>query len=222
MHATIREIPVTAEAIQVGRRVRYHASYCGKDSDGLIVDVKGDIAEVILFDGRRFTMSRSHFGGIGIGHRLLDRVHGPALVQKARELAAKREADELLAREKAKRDLADRQRSMKIETAPIFFWNGIKDAKGEKLQKAHYSMGGYTNVPAEMAAETISIYARDYTGFSALVRSCFDVKNDSDGMTDYFETDRIQVLPGHPLYPEVRAAFEAQQAHRERRVAKRG
>lgn len=244
MYATLAEIPVTASAIIVGRRVRFYGGYCGSDCDGLIVAVHGTpnpepaqtilggigrvirsndcSVDVILFDGRRSRVQQSSFGGIGIGYRLVDRVHGPALIAKAREIAAKREADEILAREKAKRDLADRQRAMKIETAPVFFWNGIKDAKGEKLQKAHYSMGGYTNVPAEMADETITIYARDYASFSALVGACFDVRNDSDSMTDYFEKDRIQVLPVHPLYPQVRAAFDAQQAHRERRIAKRG
>lgn len=244
MTSAIATIPVTADEIIVGRRVRFHAGYCGTDGEGLIVAVHGTpnpaqaqtilggigrvirandcSVDVILFDGRRDRVHQCNLNGIGIGYRLLDRVHGPELIQKARELAAKRKADELLAREKAKLDLVDSQRSMKIEIAPVFYFNGIKDAKGEKLQKAHYSMGGYTNVPADMAAETISIYARDYTGFSALVRSCFEVKNDSDSMTDYFDKDSIQVLPVHPLYPMVRAAFEAQQAHRERRIAKRG
>jgi len=237
------EIEVTAEAITVGRRVRFHAGYGGTDGEGLIVEIHGTpnpapaqtilggigrlirqndcSVDVILFDGRRSRVNQSSLGCMGIGYRLIDRVHGPALIQKARELAAQREADELLAREKAKLDLADSQRNMKIETAPVFFWNGIKDAKGEKLQKAHYSMGGYTNVPAEMSADTITIYARDYSGFSSLVRDCFEVKNDSDLMSDYFDNDRIQVLPVHPLYPQVRAAFDAQQAHRDRRVAKR-
>lgn len=237
------EIPVTADAIIVGRRVRFFAGYGGRDGDGLIVAVHGTPnpepaqtilggvgriirsndcrVDVILFDGRRATVQQSSLGCIGIGYRLVDRVHGPALIEVARKAAAQREADELLAREKAKRDLVDAQRSIVIETAPVFFWNGIKDAKGEKLQKAHYSMGGYTNVPDEMAAETITIYCREYTGFSALVGSCFDVKNDSDSMTDYFEKDRIQVLPVHPLYPQVRAAFEAQQARRDRRIAAR-
>jgi hypothetical protein len=237
------EIEAAAEAITVGRRVRFHGGLFGEDCDGLIVAVHGTPnpepaqttlggarrvirsndchVEVILFDGRRATVQQSSFGGIGIGYRLVDRVHCNALIQVARKTAAKREADELLAREKAKHDLADAQRSVVIKTAPVFFWNGIKDAKGEKLQKAHYSMGGYTNVPAEMAADTITIYSHEYTGFSALVRTCFEVKNESDSMTDYFEKDRIQVLPVHPLYPQVRAAFDAQQARRERRIASR-
>lgn len=236
------EIPITADAITVGRRVRFHAGYCGRNGDGVIVAVHGTPnpepvqticggigrvvrrndcrVDVILFDGRRATVQQSSFGGIGIGYCLVDRVHGLALIEVARKAAAQREADELLAREKAKRDLAEAQRATVIETAPVFFWNGIKDAKGHSLQKAHYSMGGYTNVPDEMSAETISIYCRDYTGFSALVRNCFDVKNDSDAMTDYFDKDRIQVLPVHPLYPQVLAAFEAQQARRDRRLGK--
>ena len=45
--------------------------------------------------------------------------------------------------------------------------------------------------------------------------------NDSDSMTDYFDNDKILVLPVHPLFPKVKAAYEAMQAHQDRRYAKR-
>lgn len=99
-----------------------------------------------------------------------------------------------------------------------FFYNGIK-ANGGKLQKAHYSKGSFT--PEAMAKygydrETITIYAREYTGFSADVRALLTVENNSDLMTDYFEKDRIRVKKDHPLYAQVLKGFEASEARRQR------
>lgn len=87
-----------------------------------------------------------------------------------------------------------------------FFYNGIKVGKGS-LQKAHYSLGNLRNHPDE----TITIYAREYTRFSAEIREAFKVENDTDTMTDYFEHDRIRVEPSHPMYAVVKAAWEKQE-----------
>lgn len=108
------------------------------------------------------------------------------------------------------------------ENAPRFYWNGIRDAKGTQLQRCWYSdMGPHGSVSGKYPAHTITIYARDYDGFSKRVCECFVVENDSDVMTDYFDKDHIRVVPTHPLYPQVKAALEAQTAHREKRAAKR-
>lgn len=96
-----------------------------------------------------------------------------------------------------------------------FFWNGIK-ANGGKLQRAFLSIGGLANHPDG----TITIYARDYSGFSAEVRAAFKVENNSDMMTDYFETDTIRVMPSHPLYAQVLEAVNAREAHYAKRAAK--
>ena len=95
--------------------------------------------------------------------------------------------------------------------APLFYWNGIKDAKGEKLQKCWYSP--HKSVTGKYPAGTISITARNYARFSKLVAECFQVENDSDVMTDYFDYDRIYVIPTHPLYPAAKAALDANTAH---------
>jgi hypothetical protein len=95
-----------------------------------------------------------------------------------------------------------------------FKWNGIKASDG-KLQRAFYSDGALLNSPAG----TITIYGRDYKPFSAEVREAFKVENDSDGMTDYFETDRIRVTPAHPLYSQVQAALVAREAHYAKRAS---
>lgn len=87
-----------------------------------------------------------------------------------------------------------------------FFYNGIKVGKGS-LQKAHFSLGNLRN----HAENTITIYAREYTRFSAEIREAFKVENDTDTMTDYFEHDRIRVEPSHPLYAQVKAAFDKQE-----------
>ena len=100
-----------------------------------------------------------------------------------------------------------------IVDVPLFYYNGIKDAKGGKLQKCWYSSGELRSYPAG----TITIYARDYCRFSAKVNACFAVENDTDTMTDYFDDDKIRVIPGHPLYKAVCAAMAAQDARRTRR-----
>ena len=98
-----------------------------------------------------------------------------------------------------------------------FYWNGIKGVSGI-LQKVTYSKGHYTP-ESGLCENTITIYKRDHTPFSAEVRAWFTIQNDSDGMTDYFETDRIRVSPDHPLYQQVNQAFEAREAHYEKRFA---
>lgn len=111
-------------------------------------------------------------------------------------------------------------------TAPAtlrFYYNGIK-ANGGKLQKAHYSKGNLVAWAMEKFgydSETITIYAREYTGFSAEVRELFTVENDTDTMTDYFEKDRIRVKKDHPLYAQVLKGYEAQEARRVRMAERR-
>jgi hypothetical protein len=108
-----------------------------------------------------------------------------------------------------------------------FFWNGIK-ANGGKLQKAHFTKGNFT--PEAMAKygfdnDTITVYNRSYIRFTQEIREVFTVVNESDMVTDYFETDRIRVKKDHPLYAQVLKAFYAQEEHnqkiRERRILSR-
>jgi hypothetical protein len=57
--------------------------------------------------------------------------------------------------------------------------------------------------------------------FTAAIQQAFVVTNGTDTMTDYFEKDRIRVAPAHPLYAQVKAAYDAQTAHRLAQEAKR-
>lgn len=97
-----------------------------------------------------------------------------------------------------------------------FLWNGIKASDG-KLQGASYSDGPLINYPVG----TLTIYANSYRRFSDEIAMNFSVQNNSDSMSDYFEQDHIRVLVDHPLYSAVKAALDAQNAHRAKVQAKR-
>jgi len=97
-----------------------------------------------------------------------------------------------------------------------FFYNGIKE-NGGKLQKAYYSIGGWTTFPEQM----ITIYALGYSRFSSEIQESFCVQNDSDSMTDYFCKDIVRVMPGDKYYRDVLAAYIMQQEHRKKIRAKR-
>ena len=84
-------------------------------------------------------------------------------------------------------------------TSIKFFYNGIKINGENKLLKCFYSIDNST---AE-SGPCVTIYARDY---SDLPRDVFDVENDTDIYTDYFDTDSATLTPAHPLYKYARAA----------------
>jgi hypothetical protein len=217
-----------ASKIQIGRLVRYFAGYGSIDGVGAIVAVHGTPSEqpaetiggvltivrdgdctvdVILDDGREvFGLYQSSIDRPGIGIKLLDSVLDS--VDHLFVLAAQAKADAAIAKAKARVAFEAAEASRVINDPPVFFWNGIKDAKGDKLQRVHYSMGPLLNLPEG----TITIYARDYSGLSNKVCECFAVQNDSDSQVDYFCKDTIRVIPQHPLYASVKAAYDAQQA----------
>jgi len=93
-----------------------------------------------------------------------------------------------------------------------FFWNGIKGSDG-KLHRCFFSDGALMNHPAG----TLTIYSKEYSSFPTEVRKHFEVENDSDLMVDYFEKDRIRVVPTHPLYSKV---LQARNAYEQRIAAK--
>lgn len=73
-----------------------------------------------------------------------------------------------------------------------FYWNGIR-VDGGRLIPCHYSVDHHME-----HTECVTIYAREYSG--DLPREYFEVVNESDGMTDYFEKDHTTLTPEHPLY----------------------
>ena len=56
----------------------------------------------------------------------------------------------------------------------------------------------------------MSIYARDYDD---LPRDLFEVRNNSDSYTDYFEKDSAYLTPAHPLFKYFRFAAQKAQRH---------
>ena len=87
-----------------------------------------------------------------------------------------------------------------------FYYNGLR-LNGEKsLVKCSYSLGD----------NYVTIYAN---GYSHLPRDLFDVVNETDLYTDYFEDDRATLGPDHPLYKYARyAAAKAELRHLPRHI----
>jgi hypothetical protein len=86
-----------------------------------------------------------------------------------------------------------------------FLWNGIKI--DGKLYRCFYSDGKLINHPEG----TLTIYAKDYKHIPNIPE--LQVQNDSDSMTDYFETDRIRITPDNPYHEAVLEALKKYNEH---------
>ena len=138
-----------------GRVVNFFAGYGGMDGSGVIVAVHGTpsnrapsdsvirfirqdecIVDIILFDGREiFHVHECGIDAPGIGIKLTDDTVAEDQIPAMYELAAQYKAREAIeaAQSRAAHEAAEAARV--ITDAPLFYWNGIKDAKGDKLQK---------------------------------------------------------------------------------------
>ena len=87
---------------------------------------------------------------------------------------------------------AEQPKEKEPEKGIRFYWNGIK-VDGGRLIPCHYSIDG----------ESVTIYAKNY---KKLPREYFEVVNNSDSMTDYFEDDSTTIDENHPLYKYARYA----------------
>ena len=87
-----------------------------------------------------------------------------------------------------------------------FLPNGLKGGKG-KLQKAYLSHIERWTCGSRVIPDQIVVYGRHLEDFSSEVREVFEVENDSDSQTDYFEDDRIRIEPSHPLFVAAAAAL---------------
>jgi len=88
-----------------------------------------------------------------------------------------------------------------------FYYNGLK-VDGGDLVKVYYYI---------RENQTICISARDYDN---LPRDLFDVENDTDYYTDYFDNDSAEVTPDHPLYKYIRYNAKKAKAHDAERAIK--
>jgi hypothetical protein len=67
-----------------------------------------------------------------------------------------------------------------------------------------YSRGSLRTAP-----DAVTIYAKTYCDNLSDVFPADRVENDTDTMTDYFEKDRVRILPGDPLWDEACAMAAA-------------
>lgn len=84
-------------------------------------------------------------------------------------------------------------------TSIKFFWNGIKVNGSRELIKCFYDLDNNRE-----HSPSVSIYAKGYG--AELPTDIFVVSNDTDLITDYFDTDSATLTPAHPLYKYARAA----------------
>lgn len=224
----IQPMPADLLAKLAGIGIDYTGDMANPSGRGAIVrayaDDWGQHVDITLEDGREIRRFEACMLATpemrnGCAHRVIvtGPAHGAPYLAQLEAAAAMRKASEKAAEDVRRQTFENAEAARVITDPPIFYWNGVKDDKGAKLQKAWFSGGQLLRHPEG----TITIYARDYARFSDKVRACFRVENDTDTMTDYFDNDRIRVIPSHPLYPLVRAAMLAQDAHREKQADKR-
>lgn len=209
----------------IGLGIDYTGDMCNPSGRGAIVAVReqGRSVDITLDDGRQinafpFSSLAVEAQRRGCLHRIIvtGPLHDALYLAQLASAAAIRTASESAGAQVLRATFVRTESARVIEAAPLFFYNGIKDARGAKLQKCFYSDGQLNSYPSG----TLTIYARDYARFSARVRACFSVTNDTDSQTDYFCKDTIRVMPSHPLYSKVREAMQAQASHRAKRASR--
>lgn len=102
-----------------------------------------------------------------------------------------------------------------METKVKFVWNGIK-INGE-FHKCNYSKGPYT-ATSGLPEGTITMYASGYASIPSIPG--LTIENDTDIMTDYFETDTVRIFPDSPYYAEAEKAMKAHELHCAKRAVK--
>lgn len=99
-----------------------------------------------------------------------------------------------------------------------FYYNGVRVNKGY-LQK--YWIVDSTCLVDEKMVPCLRVHAWEYSGFSAEIHRIFNVKNDSDSMTDYFDKGSFNVTKDHPYYEQVLEALNKSREHDRKRREKR-
>lgn len=129
--------------------------------------------------------------------------YGYATEEAVRDAIEDQSSEEASTAPKASKPTKSTQKAQGTKQDHIrIYWNGIK-IDGGKLIRCGYSIDNNVN-----HEESVSIYARDY---DHLPRDLFEVRNESDSYTDYFENDSAYLTPEHPLYKYFRfAAMKAQ------------
>lgn len=80
---------------------------------------------------------------------------------------------------------------------------------GAHKARVRYSLDNHTS-----GRPCVTLYGKDYG--HALDKIFSDAVNDSDSMTDYYETSRVRLFPEHPHYQAAHQAAERVSAKRGR------
>jgi len=97
-----------------------------------------------------------------------------------------------------------------------FMWNGIK-INGE-LYRGSWYKGEYT-ATSGIPKGTLTMYARDYRSIPRVAG--LNINNETEILTDYFETDTIRIEPDSKYYAEAIEAWKKQEEHNNKRFNKR-
>lgn len=92
--------------VVVGRRIRFTGDICNQPGDGVVVSLpEEDCASgtLILFDGRKMDFNAKRVArGDSYRYTLLDKIHGPAVIEMAKRKHAEVEAVRIIEEERAK------------------------------------------------------------------------------------------------------------------------
>lgn len=86
-----------------------------------------------------------------------------------------------------------------------------------KKARVHYSQGSYTP-ESKIPKGTITIYAKDY---GEQLPKELSPKNDTDIMTDYFNTDTARITPDNKYYKDVLKALNKAKIKDEKLIERR-
>jgi len=87
-----------------------------------------------------------------------------------------------------------------------FFYNGIKDSTG-RLHKCFISYGHNSK-----DERVLRVYSKTYEDFSEEIKTEFQILNDTDVYTDYFEKDRFTIPEDSQYFkPAIKAVIKYQQ-----------
>lgn len=105
--------------------------------------------------------------------------------------------------------------------AARYHFNGIK-IDGGPLSKGHWSFTrSWTTVTDRVIPNQLTLYGKDLNDFDPAVSKLFTVENDTDGMTDYYEDDRIRIPADHPEFPAAIQAWAKQQERAAKQLDRR-
>lgn len=72
--------------------------------------------------------------------------------------------------------------------------HNVVDTETGKKARVHYNNSVLTD-----GRECVTLYAKDYNRDLAEIFAGL-YENETDTMTDYFETGKVRIFPGHPLH----------------------